>query len=264
MSLLDSFIVNSDYPADKIVWTAEGVADSTNPYWQNVFGGVVLEPIPESLDWHTILVEGVWTSDNWETQYPINTNSRVMGYMNTGQGSYTVEFDEVDIDVLPKGVDILGFRTDYQCAMISGRTYQGRTAKYRLWAYVAESDWDSYSETKTAETLASKLQLNTDLAQLNMISETVVPVPSGQTKTIRHNLGFRPYCKIWHKSGGTGLFGEDTWRRNDLSTVFNPDNEYNLNKITIDEEKITIYAEDAYNGAVQNFLIRIYNYAMPL
>lgn len=263
MSLLDSFIVNSDYPADKIVWTAEGTADSSNPYWEDVFGGVVLEPIPDSLDWRTILIDGVWTNDNWETQYPINTNSRVMGYINNGSGSYTVEFDEVDIDIMPK-VQILSFRFEYQCAMISGRAYGGRTLKYRLWAYVMESDWNSYSDMKTAETLASKLQLNTDLAQLNMISETVISVPSGQTRTLHHNLGFRPYCKIWRKSDAIVLSGEDAWNINNLYTVFNPNNQYRLNKITIDEEKVTIYAEDAYNGDDQNFLIRIYNYAIPL
>lgn len=263
MSLLDSFIVNSDYPADKIVWTAEGVADSTNPYWQDVFGGVVLEPIPESLNWRNILIDGVWTNDNWETQYPINTNSRVMGYIGSSSQGYSVEFDNVGAYILPRGVEVLTFRTDCQCAMISESTYHGRTAKYRLWAYVTESDWASYSSAKTAETLASKLQLNTDLAQLNMISETVVSVPSGQTRTLYHNLGFRPYCKMWCKTDGTGLFGESSWGRNSLMTVDRPNSTLNLNKIAIDEEKITIYAEDS-DGVVQHFLIRIYNYAIPL
>ena len=263
MSLLDSFIVNSDYPADKIVWTAEGVADSTNQYWEDVFGGMVLEPIPDSLDWRTILIDGVWTNDDWETQYPINTNSRVMGYTETGQGSYTVQFDELYLDIMPK-VQVLSFMFEYQCAAISARVYGGRTLKYRLWAYVMESDWDSYSETRTAETLANKLQLNTDLAQLNMISETVVSIPNGQTRTLYHNLGFRPYCKIWRKSDAIVLSGEDAWNINDLKTVFNPSNPYNLNKITIDNEKVTIYAEDTYYGDAQNFLIRIYNYAIPI
>lgn len=263
MSSLDSFIVNSDYPAEKIVWTAEGTADSTNQYWADFFGGAVLEPIPESLDWRNILIDGVWTNDDWETQYPINTNSRVMGYINTGQGSYTVEFDELDVYIFPKGVEVLSFRFEYQCAMISARAYGGRTLKYRLWAYVMESDWNSYSDTKTAETLASKLQLNTDLAQLNMISETVVSVPSGQTRTLHHNLGFRPYCKIWRKSDAIVISGEDAWSKNELDTIFDPSNTYYLNKITIDENNITIYAEDAYNGYAQDFLIRIFNYAIP-
>lgn len=262
MSLLDSFIVNSDYPAEKIVWTAEGTYSSSNPYWVNILGGQVLEPISESLKWESILIDGVWTNDNWETQYPIGCNSRVMGYKETGSGSYSVEFDQLTAGVLPEGVNILTYITPYQSIAISGGSDSGATLKYRLWAYLMESDRSSSTGNKTAETLSHSLQLDTRLAHLNMISEQIVEIPSGQTKTIYHRLGFRPFCKIWRRIGG--YISGDTWMRNNLMTVFDASNPYSLNKIAIDEEKITIYAEDAYNGDRQDFLIRIFDYAIPV
>lgn len=261
MSLLDSFIVNSDYPADKIVWTAEGTDDPTNPYWSEDRRYILFLPIEQSLTIESFLIDGVWTNDDWRTQYPINTNSRIMGWKHVDDNGYYMDYDTLYADVYANGTNFFQHTVPYQSVVVYGGSSSSRTFKYRLWAYSMESDWKSYSETRTAETLASKLQLNTDLAQLNMISETILAVPSGQTRTLYHNLGFRPYCKIWSRD--TGYTEGVTWRKNNLRTVFDPSNTNRLDKITIDEEKITIYAEDVYFGDEQDFLIRIFNYAIP-
>lgn len=258
----DNFIVNTNYPAEKIVWTAEGVCNSTNPYWINVLGGSVFEPLEDSLTIETLLIDGVWSNDNWTTQYPIGTNSRIQGYKQSSGGSYTAEFDNLTADVFMGGTQILSFTVPYNSIVVRSRSDSGNTIKYRLWAYVQESDWQSFGTSKTAETLAHSLQLNTNLAHLNLVSEQVVRVPSGQAVTLNHNLGYRPYCKMWRKAGETAL--GNTWMKNNLYTVFDPSNEYNLNKITIDSNKITIYAEDVYSGETQDFLIRIFNYALPI
>lgn len=259
MSLSDSFITNSYYPVDKIVWTAEGVISSSNPYWSNILGGGVLEPIIDGIPSTHILVDGAWSNNNWSTQYPINTNGRVMGYIQSG-GSYVADFDEMNAEVWEEGAQILSYTIPYQCVFISGRSPSNRTLKYRVWAYILESEWGDKSDIKTAETLASKLQKNSSLPQLNMVAETIMTVPSDSTVTYTHNLGYRPYCKIWKRDGGI----IDNWYRNEADTVFGPSNPYNLNKITIDTQNITIYAKDAYNGNPQDFLIRIYNHAIPL
>lgn len=260
MSLSDTFITNSDFPVDKIVWTAEGVIGQSNPYWNNFLGGGVLEPISDSTPPSHILIDGAWTNDNWATQYPIDTNSRVRGYVQNG-GSYTADFDEMSAGVMPGGAQVLSYTVPYQCVFISGRSTSGRTLKYRLWAYILESAWGDRTPEKTAETLASKLQKNSSLAQLNMVAEATLSAPSDSTVVYAHNLGYRPYCKIWINR--KGLFNETIWRRNDLYTVFDPSSTFALNKITIDSQNVTIYAKDA-DGDMQNFLIRIYNYAIPI
>lgn len=259
---IDSFIVNSNCPAEKIVWTAEGTKDQTNPYWRDDMRGIIFVPIDPTLKVESFLVDGVWTNDDWETQYPIHTNSRIMGWTPMSGGGYSMDYDIIYADVYPDGAQFFQYTVPYQSVVIYGEADSGRTLKYRLWAYVMESDWESYSSTKTAETLSHSLQLDTRLANLNMVSESVLAVPSGQTATLYHNLGFRPYCKIWCRNGGYAI--GNTWRKNDLFTVFDPSNQYYLNKIAIDSQKITIYAEDAYFGDEQDFLIRIFNYAIPL
>lgn len=258
---VDSFIVSSEYPAEKIVWTAEGTCDSSNPHWKNVLSGYVFEPIDDSLAIESVLVDGVWSNDNWNTQYPINTNSRIQGYTQTG-GSWTADYDDLSAFVYAGGSQIFSYTVPYNCVALNATSDSGNLIKYRLWAYVEESDWNTYSATKTAETLSHSLQLDTRLAHLNMISEQIMSVPSGQTKTFVHNLGFRPYCKMWTRVGG--YMAGNAWAKNDLHTIFEPTNPYNLNKITIDTQNITIYAEDAYGGDTQDFLIRIFNYAIPV
>ena len=156
MSLSDVFITNSYYPVDKIVWTAEGTIAPSNPYWDNVLGGGVLEPISNSIPPSHILIDGAWTNDNWASQYPINTNSRVMGYVQSG-GSYVADFDEMNAEVWTEGTQILSYTVPYQCVFVGGRSTSGRTLKYRVWAYILESAWGDKALSKTAETLASKL-----------------------------------------------------------------------------------------------------------
>lgn len=259
---IDSFIVNSNCPAEKIIWTAEGTLDSNNPYWRQDIGGRILIPIEQSIAVESFLIDGVWTNDNWRTQYPINTNSRIMGWRPMSGGGYSMDYDVTYAEVYPTGAEFFQYTIPFQSVIVHGKSDSGRALKYRLWAYLMESDWESYSSTKTAETLSHSLQLDTRLAHLNMVSESILAVPNRQTVALYHNLGFRPYCKIWCRNGGYAI--GNTWRKNNLFTVFDPSNQYALNKITIDSQKITIYAEDAYSSDEQDFLIRIFNYAIPL
>lgn len=267
MSNLDDFIIHSQYPVEKIVWTAEGVDNNTNPHWHETdWGGFVFEPFPDELNVNSILIDGVWTNDDWQTSYRIAGNSKVMGYYETG-GSYSLDFDWEDASPFPKGIDFWGYILPTNCMVLSGySTGEQRTIKYRLWAYMAETDWDSSTTAKTAETLAYNLQKDTRLAQLNMISENILQVPLDQTRVLYHNLGFRPFCKIWCR--GASDDSASGWDASlyDVNTV---PLSYDLirNSITIDNEKITITTHDENEPDLRppryDFLIRIYNYAIP-
>lgn len=255
MSNIDDFIIHSQYPVEKIVWTTEGIYDNTNPNWHSL---AVFEPLPNTLALDHILVDGVWTNDDWATQYPINCSGKIMGYIPDGGGSYTTSQDQLSFVLLPENITVFGYTTDSQCAYIYGSSYEGRTLKYRLWACIEESDWTSSSTTKTAETLSHSLQKDTSLAQLNMISENKLTIQSGETKTLNHGLGFRPLCRIWRRSPSSigSAWGKSLQTDNGTSSW----NLSNVNKITIDTSNITIYAQDPIDGDAQEFLIRIYNY----
>lgn len=267
MSNLDDFIIHSQYPVEKIVWTAEGVKDNTNPNWHDTsLGGYVFEPIPDTLQWDSVLVDGVWTNDDWQTSIQLGANSVVRGYTEYG-GSYTLDYDWLSASVFPKGLDFFGYVLPSNCVNVSGGSMSNtRTLKYKIWAFVLESDWASTSTDKTAQILAYSLQKDTRLAQLNMISENLVQVPNHTTKVLYHNLGFRPFCKMWSRSITNGVVGNWT---NELWTLDTTQAEYRMirNTIFIDSEKITITADDYNDPDVQSerydFLIRIYNYAIP-
>lgn len=269
MSNLDDFIIHSQYPVEKIVWTAEGAFDSSNPHWHEMpdWGdGTVFEPFADSLDAKNVLIDGVWTNDDWRTSYRIASNSKVMGYYNTG-GSYSLDYDWLDAIPSPKGMNYFGYVLPTNCMAFSGgSTSNSRTLKYRLWAYLIESDWESHSSDKTAEVLSYSLQKDTRLAQLNLLSENVLQVPIDETKVLYHNLGFRPFCKIWRK----GVYSNDggAWQASLWDTNTNEAGQsYIHNSIFIDSEKITITAHDENEPESRpirhDFLIRIYNYAIP-
>lgn len=256
MSNLNDFIIHSQYPVEKIIWTAEGQNDSTNPNWQSFsWGGYVFEPFDDNIDYQNLLVDGVWTNDNWTTQYPIESNSKPMGYVDAG-GSYILSLDFAGAWVVPKGFVYDTYTTTHPCVIITGtQSDSDRVIQYRYWAYLIESDWSSNTTTKTAGSLAHSLQKNTNLAQLNMISENVLKLQDRETKVLYHNLGFRPLCKIWKKWGSA-----NTWNK-DLQTITDTTiGSLIQNQITIDSEKITIYAQDDSQHQEQDFLIRIFNY----
>ena len=258
MSNIDDFIIHSQYPVEKIVWTAEGDNGSSNPHWQHTnFGDWVIIPFDDNIDWKNFLIDGVWTNDNWATQYPLGGNSKPMGYEDIG-GSYSVKYDWLSSTTIPKGIDFFGYIPDHPSVAVSGTRSDPQTSiQYRLWAYLVESDWTSNTTEKTAETLAHSLQKNTSLAQLNMISENIIHLENKETKVLYHNLGFRPLCKIWQKWGDSSSWSKD------LNTKTYSEAGYSLieNQITIDEEKITIYAQDDNTPSLaQDFLIRIFNY----
>lgn len=250
---LDDFITHSHYPQEKIVWAYEGVVDNTNPYWNPVWDYGLFIPIPIELDANNVLLDGIWTTDNWLTSYPINANGRVYGWIEE-DGSYYQDFDNVSASVMFNAFSIVSYPIFY----VQPSVGDNRTAKVRLWAYITASDTLSHTNTQTSSQLAHSLQKTTQLAQMNMVSENVIVVPDGGTETLFHNLGFRPFVRVWKKNPDGG------WRRNSttISVVGGVPN-YN-ERITTDSQTITIYATDPYGaGEAQEYLVRIYSYGIP-
>ncbi|MBR0328966.1 MAG: hypothetical protein IIX05_05385, partial [Selenomonadaceae bacterium] len=77
-------------------------------------------------------------------------------------------------------------------------------------------------------------------------------------KVINHNLGFRPFCRIWKKNAQNG------WYRLSINTNIIGDVPEYEDKITTTSNAISIYNADRYGlGESEEFIVRTYNYAIP-
>lgn len=250
---LDDFITHSHYPQEKIVWAYEGIVDNTNPYWNPVWDYGLFVPIPDGLHAGTLLIDGIWSTDDFVTSYPINAKGRVYGWIEE-DSSYYENVDLVSANTMESFLDII----DYPSVYVQPQVDTSRTAKVRLWAYITASDSVSYVETATASDLAHDLQKTTNLAQLNMISENELTVPDGGTRVIHHNLGFRPFCRIW-KQNPNGGWGKISSR----GSIVSSQPEYD-EIIMIDRSNIDIqFFDNTGQGESQKYIVRIYNYAIP-
>lgn len=259
---LNNMIADSRYPVEKIVWADEGAIDSSNPHWgEGMFGEGVIFQIPEGMNYQNILLDGIWTNNNWRSAYPINTNSPILGWKrDPDSDSYSPYSDSAGCSIQPKALGSTSLQI-----VVSGTSDSGQQLKYRVWAYLTEDATNNYTLNKTSEQLAHSFQKNTSVAQLNIISEIVLTVGDGQTITYQHNLGFRPFCKIWWRFESQGSLLLNPWDRNGYQQLDTPNAVHNFDdKITIDEHSIKIYAKDPWGeGQRKQFLVRIFSYAIP-
>lgn len=257
---LDSFITHSHYPQEKIIWAYEGEISPSNPYWRDdiyILNEGLAIPVPENFVVENILVDGIWSIDDWATSYLIGTTSEIYGWEDEGGGVYHSRYDSAYAGVVNLRPPLSYTPYFYAGADITS----GAIAKIRFWAYLANSDTQSYTIGQTASQLAHDLQKTTALAQMNLISENVLSIPDGSTEVLYHNLGFRPYCKIWRRQDLN--WGYTEWGT-DLSLKTGSPSSSDNNILVIDDTKIKITAEDPFHlGKTQDFLIRIYNYAIP-
>lgn len=255
--MLDNFITHSSMPVQKVVWAYEGTYDSSDPHWtEEDVGGLPYQhikiPFANTLAPDSLLLDGIWTADDWQTAYTINTTGRVGGWFYDG-GAWTLKTESLS-----------AYLWDYTNISVHAYNDYGATMKFRVWAYLKESDWQSSTTDKTADELASLFQKDTRLAQLNMIAEIEHEIPNRTTWTYYHNLGFRPLVRVWM----TAPFSDSMVAFTLADEYFNGvDDDITISQIVrnctlkIDNEKIEIYSEnpnsDTYNST---YLIRIYNY----
>lgn len=254
--MLDNFITHSSLPVQKIIWAYEGTYDASNPYYS--YGQINIPIDTQNTDYKSILIDGIWTSDNWTTSYLLQSRGRV-GTRMVG-GLYTLKQEYMNASVNSANIVLQNY-TDY-----------GDTMKFRVWAYLKESDSSSQALEYTSAELANSFQKTTSLAQLNLIDEIEQYVPNGTTWTYTHNLGFRPLVRVWRataqESGGVIYTTPYI-----LATNFYPAT--NIQGFTpvggaptlvVDSTKIQLKSDDTtYSPPLDTqFLIRIYNYAMPI
>lgn len=265
MSNLDDFIIHSQYPVQKVVWAYEGTFEPSNPYWkEEIIGGLPYDhlcvPLPASLDLMSLLLDGVWTIDDWQTSYPMNTLGRIGGMANDGGGwSLKSEYGSASF-WFENG-------TSWVVSLVGGSDYGG-TIRFRVWAYLKESDWQSGATEKTSSTLAQIFQKNTNLAQLNMVAEVGKVLADGETWTYYHNLGFTPLVKFWARTPTDSRqtpygIADETFTAGRISFVVGITSL--ANDLRIDSQKIEITSHRTeYSEIPVDYLMRIYNYGTAL
>lgn len=195
---LNNFIVNSNYPNQKLIFVYEGEYSPSDPYWDTNYlapnvGTHIKIPLDDGIVFSDVLIDGIWTTDNWKTSYPLNSGGKYGEYVSKGS-TY----------LLNERMEAMHY--DEHSISITASTDDGQSNyKFRVWLYLLEPSDNSSTNRKTSEQLSSSLQKDTRLAQLNVISEIKATVAQGQTYVYRHNLGFKPYIKYWAASYYYGL-----------------------------------------------------------
>lgn len=173
-----NFLITSTYPTDKIVWVHEGSV-TLDQY------GAFDVIIPHGLT-ATPFCSGIWTVDEWQTQYNTSTATHL--------GQMYSRFSQISSDL--SDVEFSGY-----CANDDGSAMSGSTVKYRLWGFFNEAT----TQTTYAETTASVSQnnfiKNTGFGYPKLFAEGFADATTG-TKTVYHGLGFIPFVELWQNLGG--------------------------------------------------------------
>lgn len=170
-SIRDKFILNSDYPIDKIVWLKEGEKK------MNASGSTGDNPIEITHNMGVqVYVTGVWTIDDWQTTYTFNAD-RV-----DGQGYlYQSVLGSTDAKVYVFAAHASGANKQF---------------KYRIWGFMHEDATKGIEAKATAGYGMNRLVFSTDYEYPMLYKEGT----ASPNTVITHSLGVIPYVDIWGKS----------------------------------------------------------------
>lgn len=194
----NNFIVNTEYPQDKIVLAYEGEVSTSNPYWRwfDVGGyrvGFIVIPVPEDISIDSVLVDGIWSNDNWQSFSALN-----------GENEY--EFG-IQVDIGKNLSEYLPGLPDRCILVMADVGTEAVGYFYRLWAFIDENDRASRSEP-TSSVIAGNLMKNTTNGVMKIFAQQVLSFrPSARSRTYTHNLGFKPVYMMWEREG------DGTWTK---------------------------------------------------
>lgn len=169
---MSNLLFDSRYPADKIVWFEEIDISNSSPYWVSppLEFRHIEYPITGLQDTKKLLLDGVFTTDNWQTSDPIDQ-------YYTRSNTY--------VECMPS--DIQG--------NIWIRPVTGGVGRLKLWAYYPE-DYYGTSTMNTSLLQRSNFQRDSRLNYPKLISEIRLTA-TNSLQVYRHNLGYKPIIKMW-------------------------------------------------------------------
>lgn len=181
MSNPSNFLLNTDYPIDKIVYMQEGswTPTSFDPETGSASNYEVFTTGIQA----TNFVCGEWSDDGFATSFPIGSV--------VGGGWYRRDSQSL-LYRLIKGVEAY---CGWGGVGISMSAFENKTIDFRFYVLISEADWNAESN-KTAG-LSNKLVLDTRENYPKLFEDRIIELQADTPFVLNHNLGFRPFVRAW-------------------------------------------------------------------
>ena len=179
-----NFLLNSDYPVDKIVYKTEDSASVPANTDDNVSAGITIAhglpftPLPE-LIWSNSSDFSV-TSNTWDETYAVSSGG---GAMPPDGQYYTITADDTNLYI---------FRYNWGVG--------AKTLYYRIFCFMPSTASEDSDIDGTANN-ASNFILDTDNNYMKVAATG--RLVSGGTESYSHGLGFVPRVRYWTETSGT-------------------------------------------------------------
>lgn len=205
---MDDFVLNTEYPADKIVWLEEGTISAN--------AGLNTIQLPNPLGVN-LFVRGVWSRDGFNNAFEFGTTKYMDGSLVPDFTSYvTSSTSEVNAHI---------------------NLNSSATVQYRLWGVVNEAETQNLDINGTASDTANQFIVNTKYNLPRLYAEGY----ANPDTDYNHSLGFIPYVDVWghyqHRNKWVfspgGMFGQF----GSLSTLIKVDQ----NKISFSSHELGSY-----------------------
>lgn len=174
MANLEKYIINSNYPMEKVAGIFEASGTTSSSGSSTVSAQTILR-IQNTVG-TALLLDGIYTFDNWQTAFPI-TAGDADRYWNFVQ-LYSTEEENV--------VSFTGYSTSVPF-------------KVRLWGFLPE-DYPEGNANPTDSASEFPYTIDTSKNYMNIYKSGRVSASQSSPAVISHNLGYIPLTKIWRGS----------------------------------------------------------------
>ena len=183
---IDKFLLNTDYPMDKIIWLFQTQMDLSQA--KRGYINMTHEPRP-------FFVRGIGSVDDWQTSFVLGRN---YPFPDNDELVACDWHNKISGVVLPHIIIDASTMT----------SFSDKVLKLRLWGVQREDIAFAIDYGKTSQRAFPRLILDTDKNYPRLIMDGV----ARDGETVRHNLGHIPYVDYWEWSDATDTndpFGEN-------------------------------------------------------
>lgn len=230
MTKPQNFLLNTEYPLDKVVYMTQGEWTPTG-FDSETGSASKIFAIETGIDAPHMVI-GEWSDDNWETSYPLGTYRYRGGWYQRDSNSLLYE---KSTRVLALGYmgDTIAEQPDNNGFIVQVASSYSTKVKWRAYVMIPESYWETI--VSPTASLSNPLVLDTRDNYPKLFEDKIVKLSANTPVTVYHNLGFKPYIRAWSAFGGNSL----------KDTVFSCES---FNITALDESKIVF--EDTSNSFV--------------
>ena len=163
MANIQNYIINSDYPMEKVAGVFEGEGDTASGSTTFTLSNHVQK---------ALLIDGVFSEDDWQTSFPISAGdtTRDVGFL----------------------VVLACYEDHIEWRFFSNA---GKHVKYRIWGFLPEDYPTQVNPTDSAS--AYPFTIDTTKNYMKVFKDGRATVTAGNSVTVNHNLGYIPFVKVW-------------------------------------------------------------------